>query len=60
LLIKKSRKVTFDEHMYIFLLRLLQADQLMFALHFVRGMHPELFQDNVSIRGENLQAMYLI
>ena len=52
--------MTFDEHMYIFLLRLLQADQLMFALHFVRGMHPELFQDNVSIRGENLQAMYLI
>lgn len=26
----------------------LQADQLMFALHFVRGMHPELFQENVS------------
>ncbi|KAG8523219.1 Cytoplasmic dynein 2 heavy chain 1, partial [Galemys pyrenaicus] len=22
------------------------ADQLMFALHFVRGMHPELFQEN--------------
>lgn len=31
-----------------------QADQLMFALHFVRGMHPELFQENVSGRkGEN-------
>ncbi|XP_040514464.1 cytoplasmic dynein 2 heavy chain 1 isoform X1 [Gallus gallus] len=25
---------------------LLKADQLMFALHFVRGMHPELFQEN--------------
>ncbi|KAK4828866.1 hypothetical protein QYF61_000994 [Mycteria americana] len=25
---------------------LFKADQLMFALHFVRGMHPELFQDN--------------
>uniref|UniRef100_A0A803XTA0 Dynein heavy chain ATP-binding dynein motor region domain-containing protein n=1 Tax=Meleagris gallopavo TaxID=9103 RepID=A0A803XTA0_MELGA len=27
---------------------LFKADQLMFALHFVRGMHPELFQENVS------------
>uniref|UniRef100_A0A4W3JMI8 Dynein cytoplasmic 2 heavy chain 1 n=1 Tax=Callorhinchus milii TaxID=7868 RepID=A0A4W3JMI8_CALMI len=26
---------------------LFKADQLMFALHFVRGMHPELFQENV-------------
>ncbi|KAJ6654772.1 hypothetical protein lerEdw1_006558 [Lerista edwardsae] len=25
---------------------LFKADQLMFALHFVKGMHPELFQDN--------------
>ncbi|XP_053312461.1 cytoplasmic dynein 2 heavy chain 1 isoform X2 [Spea bombifrons] len=25
---------------------LFKADQLMFALHFVRGMHPELFQEN--------------
>ncbi|EMP37963.1 Cytoplasmic dynein 2 heavy chain 1 [Chelonia mydas] len=28
---------------------LFKADQLMFALHFVRGMHPELFQDNISL-----------
>lgn len=27
----------------------LQADQLMFALHFVKGMNPELFQENVSV-----------
>lgn len=26
-----------------------QADQLMFALHFVKGMNPELFQENVSV-----------
>ncbi|MBZ3869929.1 Cytoplasmic dynein 2 heavy chain 1 [Sciurus carolinensis] len=26
-----------------------QADQLMFALHFVRGMHPELFQENIAL-----------
>ena len=26
-----------------------QADQLMFAIHFVKGMHPELLQENVSI-----------
>ncbi|XP_078258653.1 cytoplasmic dynein 2 heavy chain 1 isoform X2 [Rhinoraja longicauda] len=25
---------------------LFKADQLMFALHFVRGMHPDLFQEN--------------
>uniref|UniRef100_A0A8D0CER9 Dynein cytoplasmic 2 heavy chain 1 n=1 Tax=Scleropages formosus TaxID=113540 RepID=A0A8D0CER9_SCLFO len=25
---------------------LFKCDQLMFALHFVRGMHPELFQEN--------------
>ncbi|XP_056138994.1 cytoplasmic dynein 2 heavy chain 1 [Lampris incognitus] len=25
---------------------LFKADQLMFAMHFVRGMHPELFQEN--------------
>ncbi|XP_071990308.1 cytoplasmic dynein 2 heavy chain 1 isoform X1 [Engystomops pustulosus] len=25
---------------------LFKADQLMFALHFVRGMHPEIFQEN--------------
>ncbi|KAM6946318.1 LOW QUALITY PROTEIN: cytoplasmic dynein 2 heavy chain 1 [Aplochiton taeniatus] len=25
---------------------LFKADQLMFAVHFVRGMHPELFQEN--------------
>ncbi|XP_013915709.1 PREDICTED: cytoplasmic dynein 2 heavy chain 1 [Thamnophis sirtalis] len=25
---------------------LFKADQLMFALHFVKGMHPELFQNN--------------
>ncbi|KAG7470921.1 hypothetical protein MATL_G00119020 [Megalops atlanticus] len=25
---------------------LFKADQLMFALHFVKGMHPELFQEN--------------
>uniref|UniRef100_A0A672TN04 Cytoplasmic dynein 2 heavy chain 1 n=1 Tax=Strigops habroptila TaxID=2489341 RepID=A0A672TN04_STRHB len=25
---------------------LFKADQLMFALHFVRGMHPEFFQEN--------------
>lgn len=35
-----------------FFLLLFQADQLMFALHFVRGMHPELFQENVSAREE--------
>lgn len=35
----------------------LQADQLMFALHFVRGMHPELFQENVSqIKGEKFYS----
>ncbi|OXB57863.1 hypothetical protein ASZ78_016437 [Callipepla squamata] len=28
---------------------LFKADQLMFALHFVRGMHPELFQENTSL-----------
>uniref|UniRef100_A0A668AED8 Dynein heavy chain ATP-binding dynein motor region domain-containing protein n=1 Tax=Myripristis murdjan TaxID=586833 RepID=A0A668AED8_9TELE len=27
---------------------LFKADQLMFAMHFVKGMHPELFQQNVS------------
>uniref|UniRef100_A0A8B9KZF7 Cytoplasmic dynein 2 heavy chain 1 n=1 Tax=Astyanax mexicanus TaxID=7994 RepID=A0A8B9KZF7_ASTMX len=27
---------------------LFKADQLMFALHFVKGMHPELFQENDS------------
>lgn len=26
-----------------------QADQLMFAVHFVKGMYPELFQESVSI-----------
>ncbi len=26
-----------------------QADQLMFAMHFVKGMYPELFQESVSI-----------
>uniref|UniRef100_A0A672FSM8 Cytoplasmic dynein 2 heavy chain 1 n=1 Tax=Salarias fasciatus TaxID=181472 RepID=A0A672FSM8_SALFA len=25
---------------------LFKADQLMFAIHFVKGMHPELFQEN--------------
>nr|XP_046169714.1 cytoplasmic dynein 2 heavy chain 1-like [Oncorhynchus gorbuscha] len=25
---------------------LFKADQLMFAMHFVRGMHPDLFQEN--------------
>ncbi|XP_061575223.1 dynein cytoplasmic 2 heavy chain 1 isoform X3 [Cololabis saira] len=25
---------------------LFKADQLMFAMHFVKGMHPELFQEN--------------
>lgn len=25
-----------------------QADQLMFAMHFVKGMYPELFQESVS------------
>uniref|UniRef100_A0A8C6NK20 Dynein heavy chain ATP-binding dynein motor region domain-containing protein n=1 Tax=Nothobranchius furzeri TaxID=105023 RepID=A0A8C6NK20_NOTFU len=25
---------------------LFKVDQLMFAMHFVKGMHPELFQDN--------------
>lgn len=30
-------------------LSLSQADQLMFAMHFVKGMHPELFQENVSL-----------
>lgn len=25
-----------------------KADQLMFAMHFVKGMHPELFLENVS------------
>lgn len=40
-----------------FFLPFIQADQLMFALHFVRGMHPELFQENVSAREENLQVI---
>lgn len=26
-----------------------QADQLMFAMYFVKGMCPELFQESVSI-----------
>lgn len=26
-----------------------QADQLMFAMHFVKGMYPDLFQENVSM-----------
>lgn len=51
--------MTFDEHINTFLLLLFQADQLMFALHFVRGMHPELFQENVSARGENPEVIYL-
>lgn len=51
--------MTFDEHINTGLLLLFQADQLMFALHFVRGMHPELFQENVSARGENPQVIYL-
>lgn len=55
-------KVTSDEHanaflFFFFFLLLFQADQLMFALHFVRGMHPELFQENVSGREENLQVI---
>lgn len=29
----------------------------MFALHFVRGMHPELFQENVSgIKEDNVRV----
>lgn len=47
--------MTSDDRINTFLLLLFQADQLMFALHFVRGMHPELFQENVSARGESLQ-----
>lgn len=47
--------MTSDDHINTFLLLSFQADQLMFALHFVRGMHPELFQENVSARGENPQ-----
>lgn len=47
--------MTSDDHINAFLLLSFQADQLMFALHFVRGMHPELFQENVSARGENPQ-----
>ncbi|ERE75684.1 dynein heavy chain 12, axonemal-like protein [Cricetulus griseus] len=39
---------------------LIMADQLMFALHFVRGMHPELFQENVlvvqALRPDRLQS----
>lgn len=45
--------MTFPEYINTFLLLLFQADQLMFALHFVRGMHPELFQENVSAKEEN-------
>lgn len=40
---EKKEKKKQDNICYSF-----QADQLMFALHFVRGMHPELFQENVS------------
>lgn len=36
-------------HMCMNLLSLSQADQMMFAMHFVKGMHPELFQESVSI-----------
>lgn len=50
--------MTFSEYINTFLLLLFQADQLMFALHFVRGMHPELFQENVSAREENPQVFY--
>lgn len=50
--------MNFGEQMNTFLLLLFQADQLMFALHFVRGMHPELFQENVSATGENPQVIY--
>lgn len=32
-----------------FFFSLSQADQLMFAMHFVKGMYPELFQENVSV-----------
>lgn len=32
-------------HVYI---SLSQADQLMFAMYFVKGMYTELFQENVS------------
>ncbi|KAF4008811.1 hypothetical protein G4228_000485 [Cervus hanglu yarkandensis] len=28
---------------------LFKADQLMFALHFIRGLHPELFQENIAL-----------
>ncbi|MXQ96699.1 hypothetical protein E5288_WYG013272 [Bos mutus] len=39
---------------------LFKADQLMFALHFIRGMHPELFQENVlvvqTLRPDRLQS----
>lgn len=48
----------FPEYINTFLLLLFQADQLMFALHFVRGMHPELFQENVSAKEENPQVFY--
>ena len=50
--------MTSDEHANaIFIFPFIQADQLMFALHFVRGMHPELLQENVSAREENLQLI---
>lgn len=34
---------------WMFCVSILQADQLMFALHFVKGMNPDLFQENVSV-----------
>lgn len=34
---------------WMFCVSVLQADQLMFALHFVKGMNPDLFQENVSV-----------
>uniref|UniRef100_W5MJK1 Cytoplasmic dynein 2 heavy chain 1 n=1 Tax=Lepisosteus oculatus TaxID=7918 RepID=W5MJK1_LEPOC len=42
-----SLKASLKTMVYEYVCRsLFKADQLMFALHFVKGMHPELFQEN--------------
>lgn len=51
LFIDEKGKITFSYvHKFLFpSFSLFQADQLMFAMHFVKGMYPELFQESVSI-----------
>jgi len=45
----KSLNSTLQASVYSYVCRsLFKADRLMFALHMVHGMFPELFQENVS------------